>query len=410
MKRFVKDLWLPDYDGKSLVNLANSVLMNFNVVPIHEPLGINSLPHVRKNMVLFVVDALGYGNLAHIEKNSEELKNVLKNFRREKLTSTFPTTTATALTSLVTGTYPVEHGMLGYIMYLDRFNTFANMINLSPIGFPRDILVSHGLNPSKFLPVKTIFQRLSDANVETWTVTSNAFKNSGLSKMHHQGSSIRGYSDIVEMFSQLKNLIRKSRRELFVFCYWGLSDMYGHLYGTSSEEYCFGIELLIKMLYERVICRLDKSILDDTVFMVTGDHGQINTSWKNECTLNTSDEMVREYFSMPPFGDSRTVYMNVCGKSGFKNYFSDRYGEKFHLLTRDECVEKALFGPISESNCVNGIIVGNNLRRTGNYVAIAHSRYSLNYKYTTEDRRQQGKHGSLTESEIFVPLLVFENR
>jgi len=405
-------LYLPEYEGNSLVNLSNSILNSYGIKPLHNLLNFDEtiFNNDKKNIVLIVIDALGYYNLLRLAEKSPDFSALLDFFNLKKITSVFPTTTSVALTSLVTGTYPIEHGIMGYLLFLERFNSIMNMINLSPIGFPRDIFVRHGLNPNKFLPVKTIFQHLTNAGIKNWTITSNAFKNSGLTRMHHQGSSIKGYSDVVEMIMLIKDLLEKKNESNFIFCYWGLSDMYGHIYGTESEEYCYGIELIFEILMKKLLKRLDKKILKETLFLITGDHGQINTSWRDEKWLNASDEMTKKYFVMPPTGDTRSIYLNTNDDTSFKDYFRNRYDNQFTLLTKMDAVETGLFGDISKNNGVNGIIIEKNLRRIGKYIALAHSCNSLNYKYTSEDRRQRGKHGSLNEWEVFVPLLIYADR
>src|SRR4051812_17482245 len=102
---------LPDYDGGSLVNLMASIVDGCGGAARHPPLG--ALPPAElssaRNVVLLIVDGLGDFYLRRRGAGS-----ALAAGRRSPMTSVFPPTTASAITTSYTGATPLEHGLTGW--------------------------------------------------------------------------------------------------------------------------------------------------------------------------------------------------------------------------------------------------------------------------------------------------------
>ena len=75
-------------------------------------------------IVVLLVDGLGWNQL---QAHSSHMPT-LSSFVGGHITSITPSTTATALTSLVTGLAPGEHGLIGY--RVDMGNTVMNVLRL----------------------------------------------------------------------------------------------------------------------------------------------------------------------------------------------------------------------------------------------------------------------------------------
>ncbi|ABR30460.1 hypothetical protein SU69_03035 [Thermosipho melanesiensis] len=122
------NLLKPEYE-KSIVSFVNVLLKHFGVSPNHEFIEMKEflLPYLdsKEKIVVFILDSLGY-------KKFEELKVGFEDYT--KLSSIFPTTTAAAITSIMTGLTPQEHGVLGYIQFLREIGTLVNMIDFSFSG------------------------------------------------------------------------------------------------------------------------------------------------------------------------------------------------------------------------------------------------------------------------------------
>src|SRR3954471_10074297 len=98
---------LPAYEGGSLVNLIATVVEARGGVRRHPPLEklpSNELSDAR-NVVLIIIDGLGDNYLMRQGAGGEMARR-----RRGAITSVFPSTTASAITTSYTGCTPLEHG------------------------------------------------------------------------------------------------------------------------------------------------------------------------------------------------------------------------------------------------------------------------------------------------------------
>ncbi len=398
-------LIIPDYGPESILGLSNGILEYFGIEPTHPALPIRRLfresPNPEKTkVILFILDAFGWNNYLQCLKDPAFCE-LTSPFSKTMISSTFPTTTTAALTTLYTASTPLEHGMLGYILYLKRFFSLVNMLDISPVGMDRDLLTHHGFNPFKWLPVKTIFEKLSKSGVKCLSVTSNLFKNSGLSKMHHIGSTLKGYSGMVYRILLLKRALEEEG-PLFVFGYWGLSDSFGHQYGPFSPEYGLELKTFFYVLRNVFADFFESRAHQDTGLLISADHGQLETVWTDEEWISPKDKLVKEHLDIPPFGEPRALYFIPKEGRAFRQYFQEHYSKRFLLLSREEAIESGYFGPQNDSETRDEI-----LERIGNWIALSKRRSSIHYRYTGNEKTFRGKHGSLTADELYIPLLVF---
>src|ERR1051325_10394926 len=129
----------PDYAGGSLVNLVATLVAARGGKALHEPLRDFTVDAGVRNVVLLIIDGLGDNYLARRGKGSE-----LARRRRGSLSSVFPSTTASAITTSYTGCTPVEHGITGWYTYFGEagyvaaplpFRTRGDMLPLREKGF-----------------------------------------------------------------------------------------------------------------------------------------------------------------------------------------------------------------------------------------------------------------------------------
>jgi len=127
-----------------------------------------------KKVILFVIDALASNVLVPAIDD-----NLLPHFKaltqqgifREKCISIFPSITPAALSSIITGQYPVKTEVPGDYWYDEDMDTvnyiggdFSTIMGGGIETFLRDFLVN--LN-DRFLKVDTLFETLEKANIPT---------------------------------------------------------------------------------------------------------------------------------------------------------------------------------------------------------------------------------------------------
>ncbi|WP_455365739.1 alkaline phosphatase family protein, partial [Kaarinaea lacus] len=120
----------PDYYGGSIVNLMSSIMQglgdgsNYHT-PLKE-LAEDTIAEAR-NVVLLVIDGLGFDYLTNAGNHS-----TLNRHLRTKLTTVFPSTTATAITTFMTGLAPQQHGLTGWFTYFHELGSIITVLPFRP--------------------------------------------------------------------------------------------------------------------------------------------------------------------------------------------------------------------------------------------------------------------------------------
>ncbi len=367
MRKIPDDLVVPDYES-SIIGIPNWIMKNFGIEEIHKPL---NLPIGFEKIVLVIIDALGYRNF--------EMLNLEKNFPEPLIvTSTFPSTTTTALTSIFTGALPAEHGMLGFILFLKEYGFLTNMIELSPFGYGRDLLKDR---MDFSLPVETIFQILSEHGLNSASLIPSIYTKSGLSKMLHSGSQIVGYTSIGDMLVKLTDLSKEDFH--LITAYVPYVDKTGHV--ESEEAYLEEASVVLMALERRI-----KEISKNAAILITADHGMIRTPREREIWWSPEDEIM-EYLDMPPAGERRMMHLYSRDPNSLIDYLEEKYGKFGVFLKREEALD--LFGGYH--------------KRIGDVILAALENFSFNFRYRKEEISLSGMHGGLSDIEMLVPVFFF---
>ncbi len=384
----------PNYE-RSILNLMNSITAKFGFLPRHKPLPVEMLGEkfIKANrVVLLLIDAMGYDIASELANNG-----VFKYLGKpKKLYSVFPSTTVNVLSTVATAASPIEHGMLGYVLYLKEFGTLANMIEFSPIGMPRDTLLSRGANPSNFLGVPTIYEQLRNYGVNPLVITASAFKESGLSKTLNHNTAVQGYITATDMMTKLRKAI-ESKRFSYIYSYWPMVDAMGHVYGPDSEEYVEEIHSVLHSFEENVCKKLPGSLMDETVFLIVADHGQLRADWQHDWTLSVEDDFVSTLDIMP-CGEPRLLYLYTKSPDRTMEVGMDFFKGNVEFHRSRELFEKGFFGP--------GDPCKHSMERIGDLIAIPKSDHSFTVKYTGNERHLKGKHGGISAQELEIPLFI----
>src|SRR5574344_2058116 len=102
----------PDYKN-SIVNFSSSIIKAFGGQPLYSTLPELNFLSQSQNIIFLLIDGLGYDYLQKNDPNSFLQQHCLT-----KITSFFPSTTATATTGLETGVPAQQHAITGWFVYL----------------------------------------------------------------------------------------------------------------------------------------------------------------------------------------------------------------------------------------------------------------------------------------------------
>lgn len=398
------DILLPNYDGFGLANLAPSISRwlggpNLPAPAFSEAILKHFAPGYMR-VVLLLVDALGYNQLLRLMEQGQAdfWKRSLGKGTLIPLTSISPSTTASALTTIWTGTTPLEHGIIGYEMWVKSLSMVINTILHSPITFWGDVggLSRAGFDPVNFLGIKPLGEQFGLRGIESHAFVPASIANSGLSKMHHVGTQLHGYAAESDLLANLRDLLNaRPNNRKFVYAYWSLVDSLMHHYGTYNERVTEQFRSFSDAFERILLDKLEPWAREDTLFLVTADHGSVETPYNPSYELRSHPNLV-DLLTMQPTCEGRLPYLYV--KPGqieaVKQYFEHAWPGQFDLITRQQVLDSGLLGrgmPHADLN-----------NRIGDLVAIPHGRTYLWWPEKTNV--MQGRHGGLHPDEMLVPL------
>jgi hypothetical protein len=396
----------PHYDGASVANLAPTIARLLGVSHNGRELKRELLVDDAEgsdHVILFVMDALGYNTLVLGVDMANKLNALFPEgvAKRGYITSVFPSTTVTALTSMFTGLLPSEHGMLGYNMFLKEIGSIVNMITLSPVNEEeRGRIVALGFSHERILPHAKLTERLAQSGVGSRVLIRYALKGSGLSTLLYKGAEVIPYLGQSDMFLHLLRILREGKSGLTIV-YWDNIDAAAHHYGPQSEETMAELSLFINSM-EGFLKSAKRFRTKNVTLMLTSDHGQAQT--RDRLSFRVEDlRWIKESLVMPPTGEGRCAYMYLRrGVRDFEQKFRKRLGKHFHLLDSSEAISMGLFG--------GRRLPRDYIGRIGDYIAVAKGAAKLVFAYNLIERSEPpfvryGSHGGLTLHEMLVPFL-----
>lgn len=380
-------LTLPDYRGGSLVNLMSSITTALGGSSPYAPLTAlppEALANAR-HLVLLVVDGLGHDYLLGRD-------SVLRQHLRSPLTSVFPSTTASAIPTFLTGLAPQQHGLTGWHMYFRELGAIA-----APLPFRvragRHSLREAGVTPATLFGLTPLFDRLP---VPCHVVSPRNIVNSDFNVALSGQATRHGYDTLGEMFTHITGVLRSDAPRSYAHAYWPQLDSLAHEYGAHSPQVAAAFAALDAGFAQLVKVARDSG----GCVIVTADHGFIDTP--AEQTIDLDDHPgLRETLLLPLCGESRMAYAYVRSgrETQFEDYVHGQLANRVQLFKSEDILQLEWLGPGEAHPALRD--------RIGDYVLIPRGHAILRDWLKGEARHSHiGVHGGLSAAEMVVPLVV----
>ena len=362
---------IPDYSGANLTGIIPGCLLGTSG---RRP---NSFPQPLQDaerIVLLVIDGLGYEQLqrhAHIAPNLMSLVG-------GQITTIAPSTTASALTSLVTGASPAEHGIVGYRM--DMGDSIMN--SLRWWSETRDLRKVHP--PATVQPIPPFVGM-------TIPVVSRAeLEGSAFTEAHLRGSRPCGWRAASSIVAQCANLI--SSGEKFVYAYYDGVDKIAHErgFGAYYDSEIAAIDWLVGSLLN--------TLPSGTTLAITADHGQVQV---DDNVVHLSDDIKASLHHQSGEGRFRWLHAKRGQESDLLQIATDSYSDIAWVASRDQVIEEAWLGPAR-----GGRIADQVKRRLGDVALVPFTATTFDDPLDSGPFSLVCRHGSLTADEMFVPFLA----
>lgn len=375
----------PDYSGGSLVNLMASIVAARGGKALHSPLRNLRTEHMReaRNLVLVIVDGLGDNYLMRRGAGGE-----LARRRRASLTSVFPSTTASAITTSYTGRTPLEHGLTGWYTYFGEAGCVSAALPFRSRGDHLP-LARRGVTPQQIFTSKSLFEDLPARSV---VVTCKEIVDSEYNTCHCRGAQRVAYETLDELVAQVEAAVKSGADRKFIYAYWPVYDMVSHRYGSESAE---AFEQLGKIdaAFGRLIARLAGT---DSMVIATADHGFIDVAPEESFELPQS---LAPLLRLPLCGERRVAYCHVHSETEFLKKAKDWLGDRADVVPSRSLVDEGWFGP--------GTPHPRFAERIGDVTLVMRGHYTVKDWTPGESRHLHiGNHGGTSDDEMRIPLIL----
>lgn len=377
---------LPNYKNGSIVNLTSSILKAFDAGFLYEPLKeLNGLENSR-NVVLLVLDGLGY---EYIRKNGKG--SIFEKYMVRSLTSVFPSTTASAITTFATGVAPQQHGITGWFMYLKELGVVSTILPFTP-RYKGKSFPSAGIERRDIYSEKSMIEKIKNISYKVYPEKIID------GKVNKKGASLLGYKSLNGMFYQISKALKSSKSKKYIYAYWAEFDSICHRRGVDSKEALEHFLVLEKKLASFV--RLIKKT--GTTMIITSDHGQIDTPKSKMIFINDHLKLY-ETLTLPLCGEPRVAYCYVHPSKSkqFESYVKNKLDHCCELYRSEDLIKRGIFGLYKPSDKL--------FDRVGDYILIMKDNYFIKDSLLGESLNSfKGNHGGLSEDEMLVPLVLVD--
>ncbi len=320
--------------------------------------------------VLFVLDGLGWDQL----QDRLHLAPTLAGMSGGVITTVAPSTTAAALTSITTTLSPAEHGVVGYRIRVD--DSLLNTLRWwdDETGDAR-----------RTMPPEIIqgYEPFQGENVSV--VTKAEFNRSGFTKAHLRGGRLTGYRTPAVLTARVAQLLRDG--EQFVYAYWDGVDKVSHEFGFGDE---FDAEVAFA---DRMVADLIAAVPSGTQVVVTADHGQVDC---RNGSVDLSPEVSALATGLSGEGRFRWIHTDPTDIESMATLCRELYGHQSWVATIDQILDEKWFGPSMNSQIQD---------RLGQVALCPFEPISYADPADSGPFELVGRHGSLTDAEMLVPLL-----
>ena len=387
---------LPDYHGGSVVNLVRSIERALGARPCAAAAAypeLNALPARAlagaRNIVLLLIDGLGYDYLTGAGAGG-----ALHAGLRARITSVFPPTTATAVTSYLSGVGPQQHALTGWHVWLRELGCLAATLRFRP-RHGGEALSRAGIAPRSLYTAEPMFDRLA---AQSYVVSPADIIDSDYNVAHCGSALRRPYQDLAGLFSATAEILRSGGERKFIHAYAYALDAAAHTHGCSSAE----LQQKFREIDAAYAHFLDEIAGTGTAVIACADHGFIDSPKASCIELDDHPQLARTLM-LPLCGERRAAYCYVQPgqEPAFEHYVQTRLADCAALYRSADLIAQGWFGLGPASPQLE--------QRVGHYTLLMKDDYTIKDWILGEPRHLTlGVHGGVSAAEMQVPLILAE--
>jgi hypothetical protein len=329
-----------------------------------------------RSAIVWVIDGLGVANLAARAGHARFLNEART--KRDTARTVFPSTTAAALTSLLTGALPGEHGIVGYRARVPGTDDVVNMLRGwdtegLPLSFQRAAPLSATLGRPFF------------------AVSRNEYARTGFTAATLRDAEFHGADDLDERVRVAADLAARHPGSL-VYLYAADLDAVGHKRGWESDEWVAALERI-----DAAARTLAASVDRSTGVVVTSDHGMVDVPRHRHILLDEGGELLDGVRLIGGEPRMLQLYTEAGPADAVLARWREAEASRSWVFSRAELEASGLMGAVDPE-----------VRARIGDVIVAPRAGIAYYDDRLADKAPQkmvGQHGSLTDEERVVPLI-----
>jgi hypothetical protein len=367
-------------DLPHLADVVPSVLSAMGVAGFDGPI---PLPDGIAGACVLLVDGLGAGLLDTYAGDAP----VLAGLRGQTLQVGFPSTTAAGLAAVGTGCRSGEHGMVGLSFRLSDTDV-VNALAWRPHPTGRDL--REKFPPEQIQPRPTTFERAAAAGIAVSVISGSQFDGSGLTRAVLRGGRYVGVHALGDLAACVQSAIADGG---LCYGYHSELDLLGHIYGPGSTAWRMQLRQV-----DRLVESIVETLPPGGLLAVVADHGMVSIDPAEAVDIDACQPLLDGVAAIGGEPRARHVYAAKGATDDVLATWRETLGQRAWVLSRDEAISAGWFGDR----------IGDDVRpRIGDVVAAARGEAGM-LRRSSETLLSAliGQHGSLTDAEQQVPLLL----
>lgn len=390
------EMIFPDYRGGGLLNLMQTLRAGLGLSDLGYPalapdFGLVASDIARARRVLtIIIDGLGDALLAQHAPGKR-----LCQHRRGRLTSVFPSTTASAIPTFFTGLPPQAHGLTGWHMWLREIEQTLAILPLSPRDRHQPALDPETLPEQLFLhrPLS------ADLGGRALMVAPSDILESPFNRFHTAAAARIGYRGLHGFIDAIDQAVQNSAdctQPAWIHAYYPALDSLMHQIGTQAPRVGERIGQ-IDAAFGSLLQRLQGS---GTLVILTADHGFIDAPTEHLIELDQHPALAA-LLERPLCGERRLAFAYVApaNRPAFVDYVRTHFAHTCRCLPTADFIAEGWFGP--------GPAHPELTARAGDFVLQMRGDWTIKDWLPDEPiYAQPGVHAGASAAEMFVPLIV----
>lgn len=344
-------------------------------------------------VLVVLIDSFGFEHWRRDHADHAFLREVTDRGVVTPVTSIYPSETAAAVPTFHTGVLPAEHGGIGWNVYDpdddQAFEAFSGRVE-SGGGPDRD--------PDESFAADPLYPALTDAGVDCRHVVP--FPETA------RGATAHSYDvdDRSTLGPALVDALDAASDPAYVYAYLPQVDHTAHEHGVDAPAYHETLGDVCTAL-ERTLFGLDEALAEDTLLVVTADHGHTNVAGSVDLDgIPGLVDALRRHADGDPVrtaGSPRNVHLHLrddVSRSAVETTVASHLDAR--VLTGEEVLETGLFGDVTPSPTFE--------RRLGDLVVIPERDLAWYGSVEPDELDLVGMHGGLSADEMLTQVAAVE--